>query len=105
MPLYEFQCKECETRTEEIFSIAKRPDKVPCKSCGKSAEYVVSLVSYHQLNDPTLRKAALMKRSANETQRELKHTYDKFGFKAFGPKTFTGVGEGKVGKKKAKKKK
>lgn len=106
MPLYEFHCPECERVTEENFKIAERPDCVTCTFCGnKNAEYRVSLGNYHKLNDPELRKKVLMQRSADQTAKELKHNYDKFGFKAFGGQKFTGFGEGKIAPSKKKKQK
>lgn len=39
MPYYEYRCKECEERFEEIHSICDRniPVHLPCPSCGEDA--------------------------------------------------------------------
>ena len=104
MPLYEYECPSCTKRLEEQFKIAEKPDMVDCP-CGGKAESVVSLIMYGHMNDPTLRKEALMKRSADHSEKEMKHSYEKFGFKAYGGQKFPGMGAGKLGKKKAQNKK
>lgn len=105
MPLkiYEYLCEKCDERLEHMCNSDEKPESIKCPVCGETAEYVISTGNYHLLNDPDLRKKSLMKRSAEQTEKELKHNYDKFGFKAYGPKKFPGMGEGKVGKKSKKK--
>lgn len=34
MPLYDFICSDCRSRTEHLFKIAECPDEVPCMACG-----------------------------------------------------------------------
>jgi len=43
MPLYEYKCKSCGLKFEELAS--KVSENTPCKSCGKEAEKLVSRFS------------------------------------------------------------
>jgi len=42
MPLYEHYCAECDTITEEVCKISDRKQFVICKTCGGSAERIIS---------------------------------------------------------------
>jgi len=41
MPIYSFECK-CGNAFDEIFSVADRPDSMPCHICGGAAGRVIS---------------------------------------------------------------
>lgn len=44
MPLYEYQCTDCDVVTEKIVPMAAREEAQTCPSCGATARYKVSAV-------------------------------------------------------------
>ena len=65
--LYTFRC-ECLHKFDELFTVAERPDALPCPKCGKQAKRIISIstvdtesecpdwipVSYTHLTLPTI---------------------------------------------------
>jgi putative FmdB family regulatory protein len=102
MPIYEYFCENCKDTTEQSFKLDEKPETVECPYCGSKAEYRVSAVMIGKMNDPEAKKKALQARSVDAAEKEMKHQYNKFGFKAFGGKKFPGVGKGKLGKRNKK---
>jgi len=43
MPLYDFECENCNKITEEMFLIAERPSYIPCPDCGGKAIRIISI--------------------------------------------------------------
>ncbi len=41
MPIYDYQCEQCNKRTENITSVAKREEPIPCPACGGIARHVI----------------------------------------------------------------
>ena len=37
MPMYEYECNMCHTKTKELTSFNKRRHPIPCKKCGSGS--------------------------------------------------------------------
>lgn len=42
MPLYSYECNDCQKTQEELFSIVNRPDFISCKDCQGPAHFKIS---------------------------------------------------------------
>ena len=46
MPIYEYQCEDCDERFEKLVRMSTRPEDVECPQCGaRHAQRVVSLMA------------------------------------------------------------
>ena len=43
MPTYTYQCRECESFTEDFFKFSDRPDTITC-ACGAVADHTITAV-------------------------------------------------------------
>ena len=42
-PCYEFQCQNCGDIQDAMFTIAKKPDHIPCPVCGAKSKQIITL--------------------------------------------------------------
>jgi len=47
MPVFEYECGECQHITEEIHTISENVRETTCEKCGAPASRIVSLSSFH----------------------------------------------------------
>lgn len=84
MPIYEYQCPDCERLTDKYYPNINAPTELTCKFCSKSARRIVSGAAYHASEetktsklDPRYEKLvdrAMRNSSAADPERILRRT-------------------------------
>lgn len=83
LKVYDFNCPECNENFEELVETDTR--LAACPVCGSASEKVLSApkLALFSMGSPEERAEKLKKRSFDHTQKEMKHNYNKFGFKSY----------------------
>ncbi len=76
MPLYEYKCKECGHRFDEL--LEKMEDKMPCEECGSDAVIQFSSIAVH-IWEPKVFEHIDTKPMLIESKKQLKKECEKRG--------------------------
>ena len=67
MPIYEYQCNECEEITEEFDKITSTNKTIECSFCGYQANRIISSTQPYQSYTGTMRQEEKIERSTVKT--------------------------------------